>query len=299
MNELLSKLLQQDFLTEEVRVELQEAFNQHIAEAVSQARETAIADTRAELYTKYLTEQETLVEALDMQVRTMVAEEISALKEELERFRDLDAEYATRLVEARADLNEQIRGDMRDLLVTLNSFLEDRFVAEMSSLKESIDDARKCEFGRKIFETFGAQFSEHFVSTTEDAVKLREAREEIASLESRLQSTNKRLKQVTRESEMQRVLAPLAGKTRSVMESLLENIPTEKLEENYRMYLGRVLREAEQPSSIDESAATTVNTVVKTGDNKIVVESHNTINSTKSTQKLIDSLRDLAGITNP
>lgn len=296
MKELLEKMLGAEFLTEEVRAELQEAFDRHIAEAVEQARADATADARAEVYAKWLTEQEALVEALNLQVQSLVAEDMSAFKDDISKIRDLEAEYATRLVEARADLNEQVRNDMRELLQNLNTFLEERFVVEMSSLKEDIDEVRKLDFGRKIFEAFGPEFQRHFVDPSETATKLREAQEANTALLGQMQSLTEQLNTMTRRSEMNRVLAPLGGKQREIMESLLSSVETQKLEEAYRTYVGRVIRETTDEASLTESATKTADSrvVIKTGD-----VSEATATATQGTERsaLVADFRRLAGIT--
>ena len=297
MKELLEKMLSNEFLTEEIRVELQEAFDRHIAEAVEQARIDATADVRAEVYAKWLTEQENLVDALNLQVRSLVAEDMAALQEDVSKFRDLEAEYATRLVEARADLNEQVRKDMRDLLQNLDSFLEERFTVEMSALKEDIEEVRKNEFGRKIFEAFMPEFKQHFVDPSETATKLRETEEVNAKLAAQIKEVSEQLNTMTRRSEMNRVLAPLSGKQREVMESLLTSVETSKLEEAYRTYVGRIIRETTQSNSITESATQNADSrvVMKTGN--VSEATANAAQGSTESSTVVAEFRRLAGIT--
>jgi hypothetical protein len=44
---------------------------------------------------------------------------------------------------------------------------------------------------------------------------------------------------------MENVLSPLVGRQREVMEAILRTVPTEQLEEGYKTFIGRVIRESE------------------------------------------------------
>src|SRR5271169_688863 len=101
MEELLKKLLAAEVLTEETKQELEAAFKKHLEESVQKAREDATANVTAELNEQWITERETLIEAIDQKVTEVLTAEITELKEDIEGYRDLKADYAEKLVEAK------------------------------------------------------------------------------------------------------------------------------------------------------------------------------------------------------
>ena len=73
---------------------------------------------------------------------------------------------------------------------------------------------------------------------------------------------------------MDEVLTPLTGVKREQMAMILQNVDTEKLQEAYNRFVGRILKEAvvTPPAALTESTKTTETTVVKTGDIKPLEE---------------------------
>jgi Asp-tRNA(Asn)/Glu-tRNA(Gln) amidotransferase C subunit len=92
---------------------------------------------------------------------------------------------------------------------------------------------------------------------------------------------------MSRDKKLKEVLAPLSGRTKDVMEAILKNVDTEQLDEAYKTFIGRVIRESEATSSEKEDKVlaegaskkpvvtkTVVETaIVKTGDTEVVTES--------------------------
>ena len=108
MDELLQKLLEAEVLTEETKKELKTAFETKLNEAVEAAKAEAAADVRAELTEQWVNERDALVEAVDAKVGDYLDGEIEELKADIERFRDLEAEAAEKLVEAKALMAEEL-----------------------------------------------------------------------------------------------------------------------------------------------------------------------------------------------
>ena len=100
MDELLQKLLESEVLTAETQKELKEAIEQKVTEAVEAAKAEAAADVRAELTEQWVNERDALIEAVDAKVGDFLDSELDELKSDIERFRDLEAESAEKLVEA-------------------------------------------------------------------------------------------------------------------------------------------------------------------------------------------------------
>jgi hypothetical protein len=158
MNELLQKLLEAEVLTDETKTELEEAFKAQLDEAITAAKEDAAADVRAELTEEWVRERDALVDAIDSKVGDFLQDEVAELKEDIEKFRDLEAEYAEKLVEAKAAMGDELKTDLVELVEKIDAFLEIRLAAEIEELREDIDEVRKNEFGRKIFEAFADEF---------------------------------------------------------------------------------------------------------------------------------------------
>jgi DNA-binding protein Fis len=102
-----------------------------------------------------------------------------------------------------------------------------------------------------------------------------------------------------REQKMEKVLSSLNGKKREQMAFVLQNVETHKLEEAYKFFIGRVLKEeVVEPTkeTITEETAAVVaeSTVLVTGEQPLVEEVQSET-KTKQTAAL-DNLRRLAGI---
>ncbi len=270
MNELLQKLLEAEILTEDTKKELEEAFTAARDEAITAAKDEAAADVRAELTEQWVAEKDTLVEAIDTKVGEMLEQEIEELKEDIERFRDLEAEYAEKLVEAKAAMADELKADLSDLVEKIDSFLEMRLQAEIEELKEDIDVVRKNQFGKKVFEAFVEEFMSEFADEESAETNLRETETRLADTEEQLKEAEHKLGAMEREQKMTKVLAPLSGRSREVMEAILRNVDTKNLEEGYNTFIGRVVREtageAEKETATSEKEDEKV--LAESGDDK-------------------------------
>ena len=217
MNELLQKLLEAEVLTEDTKKELEEAFKSQLDEAIVAAKDEAAADVRAELTEQWVTEKETLVEAIDTKVGEFLNAEIEELKEDIERFRDLEAEYAEKLVEAKAAMADELKSDLTDLVEKIDSFLEIRLQAEMEELKEDIETVRKNKFGQKVVEAFAEEFMSEFFDDESAQVNLRETETRLADTEEQLKEAERKLAAMEREQKLTKVLAPLNGRSKEVI----------------------------------------------------------------------------------
>lgn len=250
MNELLQKLLEAEVLSEDTKKELEEAFSSQLVEAVEAAREEASAEVRTELTSQWVKEKDTLIEAVDTKVTEYVEKEMEELREDIERFRDLEAEYAEKLVEAKASMSDELKDDLKELVEKIDAFLEMRIASEMNELTEDLEEVRKNDFGRRVFEAFSNEYMMHYADEDSSEGQLQEALERIQDLENTLEETEQKRAKVERAVKMDDVLTPLAGRSREVMEAILKNVDTENLEEGYNTFIGRVLRETEE---VDDS----------------------------------------------
>jgi len=278
MDELLKKLLAAEVLTEETKQELEAAFSNKLDDAIQKARDEAQANVTAELNEQWITEREIVIEALDAKVTEAMKEELSELHEDINRFRDLEAEFAEKLVEAKADMKVTLQKDIAQLIEKLDRFLEVRLTAELDELREDVDTVKKQEFGKKVFEAFVTEFKKHYADDDSTQAKLTEAEQRLEDTLHTLEEAEKKLGKMERSIKLEKVLAPLSGRTREVMEAILKNVDTPLLEEAYKTYVGRVLKETsakdvktsekEDEVLAEGKQVKTVSGVVKSGDNE-------------------------------
>lgn len=244
MNELLQKLLEAEVLSEETKKELSEAFEKKLNEALAEAREAAKVEVRAELTEQFIVERDRLVDAVDTKVAEFLEAEMAELKDDIESFRDLEAEYAEKLVEAKAGMAEELKKDLAELVEKLDAFLEIRLAAELEELREDVAEVRKVEFGRRVFEAFAHEFMNNYAEEGSAEATLAETQQRVEELAASLEKAESARAALERQVKLDKVLAPLAGRQREVMEAILKNVETNKLEEGYKTFIGRVVRES-------------------------------------------------------
>jgi hypothetical protein len=298
MDEILKKLLESELLSEESKADITEQFQS----ATESLREELALEVRAELVEQWTEQRDTLIQSVDEKVTEMLSDEMDELKEDIARFRDLEVEYAEKLVNEKHKLAEQLGGEIDELVDKLDSFLEYRLTEEMNELKEDLDLVRQNQFGRKIFEAFMTEFNGSFVDEKSVQAKLSVAEAKLSDAESKLYEMEQEKKVAERSKTMESVLAPLTGVKREQMGMILANVETHKLQEAYNMFVGRVLKEeAAKPevAKVIEEEAKTISkpkpaTKVVTGDDVVVEEVEKT--DLTATNLLKETLR-LAGVT--
>lgn len=304
MDELLNKLLETELLSEDIKTELRTQITTYVEEAAQAAREEATVAVTTQLHETWTRERDVLIEALDARVSDALTAEIEELREDIERFRDLEAEHASKLVEAKQEMAQQLTRDIADLISELDNFIELRLAAEIDELREDIQTVRQQQFGRSVFEAFVNEFKS-FYAGDDASAELNELKASVAELNAQLQESTKTIASYERSTKMNEVLQPLTGRTREVMEAILSTVATDKLDEAYHTYLSRVIRDqapASTPEKEDKVLAEVAVEVPVTGtvvtgddatakrDQQIVEESH-----TQDVSEL-DRLRRLAGI---
>lgn len=267
MDELLKKLLEAEVLTEETKTEIESAVKKQIDETMAKAREEATAQVTAELNEQWITERETLIEALDAKITEALTEEVAELRADIDRFRDLEAEYAEKLVEAKSEMADQLKGDIAQLIEKLDAFLEVRLSAELEELREDFEVVKKQQFGKTVFEAFVEEFKKHYAGDNSIESKLNEAEQRLADAMLALESAEKKAAKLERSIKLESVLKPLSGRSREVMEAILKNVETTMLEEAYKTYVGRVLKE----TTVVEDTSEKEETVLAEGEKKPVV----------------------------
>lgn len=287
MDEILNKLLQSELLSEETRAELSAS----VETFKTQVREEVSGQVRLELAEQWAGERDELISKVDAFVAEALTKEITELRGDIDRFRDLEAEYAEKLVEEKHKLAAEVATELDGLVDKIDQFFEMRLQAEMEELKEDLAVVKQNEFGRKIFEAFASTYGESYVD--EDAVqsKLTVAEAKLASAQAALADREEKLNKMVREAKMEAVLSPLTGKKREQMAMVLRNIETSRLEESYKFFIGRVLKEDAAPATVVTEAVAAPKTTVVTGEPAAtIVESQ----GAKTTD--LANLRRLAGI---
>jgi hypothetical protein len=245
MDEILKKLLESDVLSEETKAELQEQFKSAVDTFLSEERAKLEQQITAQLTEEFVTAQEQLTEALDVKIDAFLAAEFDELKEDINKFRDLEVEYAEKLVEEKEILASQLNEELDQLVDKLDAFLEVRLDEEFAELKEDIAEVKKLEFGRRIFEAMESEFRKHRVSDTSKLEsELAEAKEQLDDAKRRIGSMQRERIAEARNSKMEELLSPLSGTAKEQMKIILSNVATEKLDEAYKVYLTRVLKES-------------------------------------------------------
>ena len=245
MDELLQKLLEAEVLSEDTKKELEGAFQKKLDEAITAAKDDAAADVRAELTEQWVIERDQLIEAVDSKVTEFLTKEVEELKEDIERFRDLEAEYAEKLVESKAAMSDELKDDLMELVEKVDAFLEIRIGAEVEELREDLEKVRKNDFGRRVFEAFADEFMVNYADEDSAENTLRETTERLQDTEEALAESETKRKEIERTITMEGVLSPLGGRQREVMEAILRNVDTEHLVEGYKTFIGRVIRETD------------------------------------------------------
>lgn len=259
VTELLKKLLENDVLTEDTKSSIKATFETVIHEAKEQARSEVTEELTAKFAEDFVKERDTLIESIDemvtkavetytTQAGTSLKEHIESHKADIDAFRNLEAEYASRLVEAREQMVESTRGDIKVLVEKLDKFIEDAITAEFTEIREDLVESQRNALGAKLFEGFRAEFEQVYVQSTGIAGQLSTltAQAKAAALEN--EQLKESLQAVTRTQTMATVLAPLEGKSRQVMETILTTVATDKLQETYDRFLDRVIKESTEKS---------------------------------------------------
>ena len=184
----------------------------------------------------------------------------------------------------------------------LASIVEKTISTELTEIKEDIKTAKENMFGRKLFETFAAEFmGSHLAEGTHISKlskelsdvksQLDESHNEIKDRESKIVLAESKVTKINesreRETVMSELMSPLSKDKRELMVNLLESVSTSKLKVQFNKYLPTVLNETTttvKSQKLNESQKTEI-----TG-NKAA-----TIQATESEAEIIN-LKKLAGI---
>ena len=127
---------------------------------------------------------------------------------------------------------------------------------EIRQLKEDINQARKNDFGRKLFESFAAEYMNSHLNEKSEAAKLvkvidvkdrqlSEARALAVKAKRIAESKNAEVKRLvesaSRQKTLNELLSPLAREQKEIMTDLLESVQTDRLQSSFEKYLPAVI----------------------------------------------------------
>ena len=258
----LSKIAEERKALEEDRVK----FNIKMNEQTDKVKNFMISKLGSEL--KELNDDRKVqAETLDKLQKFVV----KALSEEIAEFhKDKQAVIETR-VKLVKEGKEQLT-KLKDRFVERSSKLVKESVVknlnnELTQLKEDIEQARQNNFGRKLFETFAAEFATSHLNENEDMKNLQK---EVAEVKKQLDESNKEINEkstlveskdaeirkindrIVRDQKLNEMMSPLTKEQQTVMQDLLENVITDKLDATFNKYLPAVLKNDIKAESKDK-----------------------------------------------
>ena len=318
MLDALKSLFESSALSEEVKAELQEAWE----EKVTENRRQVTAELREEFAQKYEHDKSTMVEAIDSMLSEKLAEEITEFAEDRQQLAEAKAKYAVAMrenadlmkgfvmeqlqreiselhedkkliaekhaqleefvVEALAKEIAEFYEDKKDLAETkvrlvreakehfakvktnfiersaqaVSETVDNALRGEIGQLKEDIEEARRNDFGRKLFEAFASEYSTSYLNENSETAKLlnvvsakdkqlaeaKQAAEKAIKLAEAQVAQNKSLvESARREKIMTDLTAPLSKDQKSIMTDLLESVQTDRLQKSFDKYLPSVI----------------------------------------------------------
>ena len=318
MLDALKMIFESDAVSEEVRQEIQEAWEAKVKEN----RQQVTAELREEFAQKYEHDKQTMVEAIDGLISERLAAEITEFAEDRKQLAEARAKYAVAMrenakllkgfvmeqlskevaelhedqkvmagnfakleefvVEALAKEIAEFYEDKQDLAETKvrlvreakshfdkvkKSFIErsaravsetvDKALrSEMSQLKEDIEEARRNDFGRKLFEAFASEYAGSYLNEKSEVAKLlkvvdtkdrqlTEAKAFAAKAKQLAESQAVEKKRLVESAQRKDILneltAPLSKEQKEIMSDLLESVQTAKLRSAFDKYLPAVI----------------------------------------------------------
>lgn len=293
MDEILAKLLQSELLSEETKAEISASWTASVESFKTQVREDVTREVQAELISTWNTERDELITKVDTFVAEALTKEITELKGDIERFRDLEAEYATKLVEEKHKLAEEVAKELDGLVDKIDQFFEMRLETEMAELKEDLEIVKQNDLGRQMFEAFVSTYSKHYVDEKSVQNKLVVAEGKLADAEKQLAALEDERNKMIREAKMDQVLSQLTGKKREQMAMVLKNVDTARLEESYKFFIGRIIQEEKPAPAAALTEGTTVveQTTVVTGNAPAAV-----VQPSPAVSSTLTEMKRLAGI---
>lgn len=184
------------------------------------------------------------------------------LQEELGEFQNDRKLLENRRVELETTAKKKLEETQKAFIAKASKLVESTMMksmrGELTQLKEDLKVARENNFGRRIFESFAAEFMTSYLAEGSEIRKLQnqlnevkktvvESQKKVTEKEAALAAANRKIQLTEERAERARILSdlltPLSRDQKTVMSNLLNNVKTEKLNESFKRYLPAVLRE--------------------------------------------------------
>jgi hypothetical protein len=273
----LEKIAEERKALEEDRVK----FNVKMNEQTDKVKNFMISKLSAEL-SELNEDRKVQAETLDKLQKFVV----KALAEEIAEFhKDKEAVVETR-VKLVAEGKKQLTNLKEKFVERSSKLVKDSVVKnlnnELTQLKEDIEQARQNNFGRKLFETFASEFATSHLNENADIKKMQDEVTEVKKqldeskkdaetkstlVESKEAEIRKINDRIVRDQKLNEMMAPLSKDQKTVMQDLLENVITDKLDGTFNKYLPAVLKnqvKASDKEVLSESKEVTGNKTTTT-----------------------------------
>ena len=185
---------------------------------------------------------------------------IEALAQEITEFfedkKDLSETKVRLIREGRGQLQKIKRDFIRKAAGLVENVVNQNLRQELTSLKEDIEDARRADFGRKLFEAFASEYQASYLNEKSETAKLlkvlelkdaaiQEAAQAVVKAEKILENKQSEIIALKEANQRQQIigelLAPLGAEQREIMGELMERVKTSRLQESFEKYLPAVL----------------------------------------------------------
>ena len=318
MIDALKTLFENDVVSEEVRADIEEAWNAKIKEN----KQAVTAELREEFAQKYEHDKQVMVEAIDAMLSEKLQSEIAEFAEDRKQLAEAKAKYAVKMRENAeimkgfvmdqlgkeiSELHEDQK-EMANKFATLEEFVVEALAKEISEfyedkkdlaetkvrlvregkehlakvknqfikksaalvsetvdktlnreihqLHEDIEEARRNDFGRKLFESFASEYANSYLNEKSETAKLlqvvqskdkqlAEAKALAAKAKQIAESQANENKRIVESAKRQEIIndliTPLNKGQREIMVDLLESVQTAKLNSQFDKYLPAVI----------------------------------------------------------
>jgi hypothetical protein len=282
----ISTQLREEFATkyEHDKTAMVEAVEKMLSDRIT-AELSEFAEDRQgliEARAKYAKKMKTDAKAMESFVLNNLKKELGELREDRKNVAKNVAKLESFIVDALAKEIAEFHADKKDLAETKVKLVRDSkakfeavkkdFIAkasqivsetvskgiksEMSQLKEDIEEARRNDFGRRIFESFASEYATSHLNEKSETAKLlkvvkqkeeavAEAKAKAEEIEKLVESKDAEIKRMKELSERKEVMAelmsPLSKEKQEVMSELLESVQTDKLHAAFDKYIPAVM----------------------------------------------------------
>lgn len=248
---VLKELLESEVLTEATKASITAAFQTVIQEAEAATRARVEEELTTQFAQSFAADRDALIESVDKMVANTLREHLEAKRADLESFRDLEAEAANLVVEAKAELVAASKTSLKTLVEQLDKFLDVTVAAEFAEIREDLLESQRRSLGLQLFEGFRKEFQQVYAADSGVEAQLAKIQSQLASVTAQNRQLKESLQVATRDRQLATTLAPLEGKARQVMETILATVATDKLQETYERFVDRVLTE----NAVDSASA--------------------------------------------